>query len=67
MIRFAICDAGTGTILRSGVCSDPMFNRQALGGNEVAVQIDAADWPVNDATHYIDLSGPAPVLTPKPE
>ena len=64
MIRFVVCLADDGTILRSGVCSDAMFNRQALAGGEMVVEIDAADWPVNDTTHRIDISGDAPVLIP---
>lgn len=53
-----------GTILRSGFCRDDMFNRQALASGEIAIEIDAANWPVNDITHRIDLSGdkPTPVL-----
>lgn len=66
MIRFVICNTATGEILRSGHCSDAMFNRQALAGNEAAVEVAAEHWPVNDTTHFIDLSGEEPVLTAKP-
>lgn len=65
MIRFVICDTATGTILRSGFCSPAMFNLQALGPNEAAIEIAAEQWPVNDTTHFIDLSGPEPVLALK--
>lgn len=51
-----------GTILRSGFCNEAMFNRQALGAGEMAVEIDAANWPVNDVTHRIDVSGEEPAL-----
>lgn len=66
MIRFVICDVADGSILRSGYCSDAVFNRQALAGGEAAVELAAEDWPVNDVTHFIDLSGDAPVLAAKP-
>lgn len=55
-----------GTILRGGFCSDGMFNRQALAGDEIAVEVAAEDWPVNDVTHHVDLSGEEPVIAPKP-
>lgn len=43
-----------GTILRSGFCSDGMFNRQSLSGDEMAVEVPADNWPVNDRTMKVD-------------
>ncbi len=52
----------TGTILRSGFCSDQMFNRQALAADEAVIEVIAADWPVDDKRVFVDLTGDEPTL-----
>jgi len=64
MIRFAICNASDGVILRIGVCRDAVFNMQAMNGGEVAIEIGADDWPANPATHRFDIEAAPPVLIP---
>ena len=61
----AIYDAATGDIVRRVTCSESVADSQCRAG-EAAVEIPRGTI-FTDATHYIDLSGPAPVLTPKPE
>lgn len=54
-----------GTILRRVTCSESVVGQQVRAG-EAALEIPRGTI-FTDATHHIDLSGPVPVLTPKPE
>lgn len=64
MIRFVVCDPN-GNILRIGFCNDEIFNKQSVAVGEIVVEITAADWPVNDETQMIDLTGEEPVVVQK--
>lgn len=61
----AIYDATTGQILRRVSCHESVAAMQA--GDGQAVHVVPRGTAFDDTTHFIDLSGPAPVLKPKPE
>lgn len=64
-VLLAIYDPATGDIYRRVTCSESVAESQCRAG-EAAIEIPRGTI-FTDATHFIDLSGPVPVLTPKPE
>ena len=64
-VQLAIYDSATGDIVRRVTCSESVADSQCRDG-EAAIEIPRGTI-FTDATHFIDLTGPAPVLTPKPE
>jgi hypothetical protein len=53
-----------GTIVRKVACSESQVGAQARPGEAMLAVPRGTIF--NDLTHFIDLSGPEPVLTPKP-
>lgn len=47
----------SGTIVRSGFCQASVLDRQAVEEGEVAIEGYGGD-----LTHYVDTSGPTPVI-----
>ena len=63
-LPFVVYDTTTGEIIKTGNCPVGVMALQAPGASH-AVAMLAPGTLVSDATHFIDLSGPAPVLTLK--
>lgn len=64
-VLLAVYDIATGDIVRKVSCHDTVAELQA--GEGQAVLLIERGTAFDDDTHFVDLSGPEPVLTPYPE
>lgn len=64
-VLLAVYSVADGDIVRKVSCQDTVADLQA--GEGQAVLLIERGTPFSDDTHFIDLTGPEPVLAVKPE
>ena len=66
-VPFVVFDQRSGAIARSGICAPDMVQAQAVGPNELALQVAAPVGNDADITHRVVDGGLVPIDPPPSE